>query len=155
MRVQQARVETERVQGNGRPHAGPHATEGPYKDTPISELVRNLSQDTATLVRQETELFKTEMNARVHEVQRTASVLGVGAAIAWFGAMALTAALILGLAEIMPGWVAALIVGAAYVIAGGIALMVGKQRLSEQELKPEQTTRSVKTDIRVMREAAR
>lgn len=151
MHAQHARVETDRVEGERRRSNG----HGTLKDKPLNELVRDLSQDTAMLVRQETELFKTEMNARVEKAQRTAGVLGVGAAIAWFGCMALTAAIILGLAEVMDGWIAALIVGAAYVIAGGIALAFGKKRLDEQEMKPTQTQMSVKRDIRAVREAAR
>lgn len=152
MHAQQARVETERPGGDGRRTA---TGNGSLKDKPINELVRNLSQDTAMLVRQESELFKTEMNARVAKVERTAGMLGVGASIAWFGCMALTAAIILGLAEVMDGWVAALIVGLAYVIVGGIALAFGKKRLAEEKLQPEETRKSVKTDIRVVREAAR
>ena len=153
MHAQHARAEARSVRSDGRRTNGDARHD--LHDKPIPELFRDLSHDTSLLVRQETQLFKAEMHARVTKLERTAGVLGLGGAIAWFGAMALTAALILGLAEVMDGWVAALIVGVAYVLAGGIALAMGKKRLSEQELMPTETQKSVKKDIRMVREAAR
>ena len=151
MHAQHAPVEAEPVRHDGRRALG----NGHLKEKHIGELIRDLSHDTSLLVRQEGELFKAEMHARIAHVQRTAGVLGTGAAIAWLGCMALTAAIILGLAQVMDGWVAALIVGLAYLVAGGIALALGKRRLAEDSLAPEQTKRSIQKDIRAVREAAR
>lgn len=150
-RQQMPRVEAEPVEHRARRANGNGHLEGKG----IGDLLRDLSRDTSLLVRQEVELFKAEMNARIEKAQRTGAVLGVGASITWFGCMALTAAIILGLAEVMDGWVAALLVGLAYVLAGGIALAIGKKRLNEQEMAPQETMSSVKKDIRAVQEAAR
>jgi hypothetical protein len=131
------------------------AVETHYEDKPLKELLRELSVDSSTLVRQESELFRREMEGRIDRVQRELTMLGAGGMIALIGALALTAALILLLSLAMPAWVAALLVGAAFVIAGALALMNGRKRLKEEELAPRQSIRSVKQDLRTMREAMR
>lgn len=130
-------------------------TERQYEDVPLKELLRELSHDSATLVRQESELFRREMETRIERVQREVTMLGAGGVIAHVGLLALTAALILLLDLAMPAWVAALLVGAVFVIGGALIVLNGRKRLKEEELAPKQSIRSVRTDLRTMREAMR
>jgi hypothetical protein len=122
-------------------------------DRPLKDLVRDLSQDSMTLMRQETALFKKEMEGRIHRVERQAAVLGAGGVIALTGMLTLTAMLVLMLRHIMPDWVAALLVGTAYVVVGLVVLMRGKNELSRTRLSPDTTVDSVKQDVRTLREA--
>jgi hypothetical protein len=126
-----------------------------YEDRPLKELLRELSDDSARLVRQESELFRREMDARVDRIQREVTMLGAGGVVAYVGVLALSAALILLLALAMPLWVAALLVGAAYVIAGGALVATGKKKLQEEDLAPRQTIQSVRRDVHAVREAMR
>lgn len=126
-----------------------------YEDKPLKDLLRDLSSDSATLFRQESELFRREMDQRLSRAQREVTVLGAGGVIAYVGVLALTTALILALALVMAAWAAALLVGAIYVVAGGLLLLTGQQKLKHEELAPRETIRSVKTDLRAMREAMR
>jgi uncharacterized membrane protein YqjE len=132
-----------------------HAIETHYEDKSLTELLRELSSDSSKLVRQESELFRREMEGRIDRVQRQLTMLGAGGIIALVGVLALTTSLILLLALAMPAWVAALLVGAAFVIGGALALLNGRKRLQTEELAPRQSIRSVKQDLRTMREAMR
>ena len=131
------------------------APNGRTDDRPIAALLRDLQADSMHLVQQEAQLFRAETSQTLARVQREAMILGAGAAIAAVGGLVLTAFLVLLLAEAMPAWAAALIVGVVFAIAGGVAIMTGKKKLAEEQLVPKQSQRSVKDDIRTLREAWR
>ncbi len=131
------------------------ANEVRYDERSLAELLRDLSSDTTTLFRQESELLRREMDGRMARAKREVAVLGAGGVITYVGALALTAAVILALALVMSAWAAALLVGAVYVVIGGIMLLTGRKKLESEELAPRETLRSVKTDLRTMREAVR
>ncbi len=124
-----------------------------YDDKPLRELMRDLSHDSSTLFRQETDLFKRELQIQAGHIQRDLAVTVGGGMVSYIGILALTAALILLLRLVMPDWVAALLVGAAFVIAGLVMVFAGKRKLQEDKLKPEHTMQSVKQDVRAVREA--
>ena len=121
----------------------------------LAQLLRDLSNDSITLIRKEAELFRAETAQKLTHAQRQGIVLGTGGLLAFVGLLALTAAVILLLALAMPAWLSALIVGAVLAIAGGVAMVVGKNRLQREKLTPEESMRSVKTDVRMVREAVR
>jgi uncharacterized membrane protein YqjE len=118
------------------------------RDKPTGELVRQLSEQTSTLVRQEIELAKAELSERGKAVGAGAGLLGGAGAVALLALGALTACLILLLSQDMDGWLAALIVTAVYAaIAAGLAL-AGRERVREgMPPAPEQTLESVKEDV--------
>lgn len=122
-------------------------------EKPLKELLRDLSSDSVHLVRQETTLFKKEMEAKLEKVQKSAVVLGAGAGLALAGALTLTAAVVLLLRHVMPDFVAAGLVAIAYLIGGAVLLTQGKRSLSGQSVKPEETVDSVTHDVRTIRRA--
>jgi hypothetical protein len=124
-------------------------------DRSLAQLLRDLSNDSMLLIRKEAELFRAETEKKITTAQRQAIVLGAGGLIAFVGVFALTAALILALANVMPAWLSALIVGALMVAAGVTAMLAGKNRLQSEEMAPRESIQSVKTDVRMVREAVR
>lgn len=121
----------------------------------VRELLRDLSNDSTTLIRQESELFRREIEQRMSRVQRQATMLGAGGVVAFVGMLVLTTAFVLLLSLAIPAWAAALIVALVYLLAGGALLMVGKKKLQEEELAPRKSIDSVKQDVRTLREAFR
>ena len=118
------------------------------RDRSTGELVKQLSEESSTLVRQEVELAKTEL-AEKAKYAGLGSGMGLGATLfAMFAFGALTTTLILALAIVLDAWAAALIVAGAYAaIAAGLALLA-KQRVQEaMPPAPEQTVESVKEDV--------
>ncbi|MDQ3036590.1 MAG: phage holin family protein [Myxococcota bacterium] len=125
------------------------------RDRSLPQLLRDLSTDSVHLIRQEAQLFRAETEQKLTTVQRHAIVLGAGGLIAYIGVLALTASVILLLALAIPAWLSALLVGAAMITLGVVALVVGKNRLASEELAPKESIRSVKHDVRTVREAVR
>jgi uncharacterized membrane protein YqjE len=112
------------------------------------ELIKQLSQDLSTLVRQELELARAELTEKGKKAGMGAGMFG-GAGVFALGAFgALTATLILLLAEGMDAWVAALIVTAVWGAVGGVLALQGKQKVEEAgPPQPEQTVETVKEDM--------
>jgi hypothetical protein len=154
----EAEPQVEAVEVGGEPVPRSEAPLGgprPHDGKTVRDLMRDLSHDTTLLVRQETELFRREMELRVNRLERQAAVFGGGGVVAYVGVLALTAAVILLLSLVMAAWGAALIVGAVYVTVGGLAVLLGRKRIREQSLEPEETVESVKQDVHAMQEAIR
>jgi uncharacterized membrane protein YqjE len=126
------------------------------RDRPVGELVRDLSQQTSTLVRQELDLAKAELAQKGKQAGAGAGLLVGAAIVALLGLGALTACLIALLATAMETWLAALIVAVVYVaIAGGLAV-VGRGRIKQATpAKPEQTIETVKEDVQWAKTRAR
>jgi hypothetical protein len=112
----------------------------------LGELFSELARETSTLVRQEVALAKTEMSQKATQLARDAGVIGAGGAIAYAGFLALLAALILGLGQLMPLWLSALIVGLVVGIAGYLMIQRGLSAIKNAELAPRQTIDTLKED---------
>lgn len=110
----------------------------------IGELVSKLTQQVKTLFRQEMDLFAAEMKEKVKQVAKDAIALTVGGAMLYFGFLVLLAAMVLGLATVMPAWGAALIIAALFLLVGFALVQKGRKDLKQMEMKPEQTTESIK-----------
>jgi hypothetical protein len=119
----------------------------------VAELFGQLSQDMTMLVRQEVQLARAEMSEKLSRL--TANLVSViaGGFVAYVGALALVAALILALndlASISP-WVSALIVGAVLAIAGYGMLRRGLGELKRVDLAPRRTVENIKDDVQAIR----
>jgi hypothetical protein len=121
---------------------------GAADDRPLAELMRDLSQQSTELIRQEIELAKAELRQKGKAAGIGAGMFGAAGLIAVFGVGALTACLILALATAVDGWLAALIVGAVYLAVAGVAALVGKGKVQEATPPaPEQAIASTKEDV--------
>jgi uncharacterized membrane protein YqjE len=117
------------------------------RERPIGELVKDLSQQTSTLVRKEIELAQAELQQRGKVAGRGAGMLG-GAAVAGLLALgALTAALIALLDKAMATWIAALIVMALWAVVALVLAKSGQKALKSATPPAPQTVETVKEDI--------
>jgi MFS family permease len=118
------------------------------EDRPVAELVRQLSDQTTTLVRQEIELAKAEMTAKGKQVGIGAGAFGAAGLVGLYAVGAITACLILALSTAVAGWLAALIVGVVYAAIAGILALVGKKRTQAGAPPvPERAISSTKEDV--------
>ncbi len=119
------------------------------EERPVAELIRELSEQTSTLVHKELELAKLELAQKGERAGIGAGMFGSAGVVGLYGVGALTAAVVLLLATTMAGWLAALVVAVAYgLIAGGLALAGRSQIEQATPPVPEQATESVKEDVR-------
>lgn len=124
-----------------------------HEDRSVPELLRTLSDQTATLVREELELAKVEMTAKGKRAGLGIGMFGAAGAVVYLMLGALTAAAILALSLAVASWVAALIVcGVLAIIAGVLGLMGRSEVAKGVPPTPQQTVQTVKEDVEVARD---
>jgi putative superfamily III holin-X len=128
--------------------AQPPAAGDDLRDQGMGELLKQLSQETTNLVRQELELAKAEMSVKAKEGGKGAGLLGGGAVGALLFLGALTATVIGLLDTAMKFWLAALIVTILWGAVAAVLALQGRNKLQEATPPvPEQTQQSVKEDL--------
>jgi hypothetical protein len=146
--MQEDAVEANRAQG---PPNGDRLDE-----TSVSELVKRLSEQTSKLARQEVELAKAELTEKGKALGVGAGAFGAAGLLGLFAFGALTATLILALAEAMDGWLAALIVTVVYAAIAGALALFGKREVEEGTPPlPEQAIESAQADVERVKRGAR
>ena len=124
---------------NGRPGAS---------DASMADLVRQLSEQTSTLVRQEMELARVELTQKGKQAGIGAGMFGGAGMLGFYAFGAITAAAILALATAVDGWLAALIVGLVYAAVAGVLALTGKNKVQQAVPPvPEQAVESSKEDV--------
>jgi uncharacterized membrane protein YqjE len=113
----------------------------------LGELVKQLAQDSATLVRQEMALAKAEMQDNLRSFTRDVAMIVMGGFVALLGALVLIAFLVVALGDALDNyWLGALIVGLLFVVVGGMMAKKNLNNLKHDDLKPEQTLQTLKED---------
>jgi len=111
-------------------------------------LLRELSDQTTTLVKQEIALAKAELSEKGKQAGAGAGMFGGAGLLGFFAFAALTTALIAVLATGMDVWVAALIVAIVYAVIAAVLAMAGRKEFrSAAPLVPEQAIESSKEDV--------
>lgn len=124
------------------------ATTGGLQDKPLPELLKQLSEQTASLVRKEMELAKAEMIVKGKQVGTGVGAFGGAGLFGLFAFAALTACFILALDLVVAGWLAALIVAAVYAVIAGVAALLGKRKVQQGSPPvPERAIESTKEDV--------
>jgi Putative Actinobacterial Holin-X, holin superfamily III len=120
----------------------------------IGELFGQLTQDISLLVRQETQLAKTEIQEKISRASRDLVALAAGGIVALIGGFALAAAIILLLVDPvgLEPWLAALLVGVLLAGGGYVMLQKGLRDLKTVDPAPRRTVESVKEDIQAIKE---
>jgi hypothetical protein len=118
------------------------------RERPLGELLRMLSQETTTLVKQELDLAKAEVQQKGKQAGVGAGFLGGAGVAALLALGALTACLILALANVMPDWLAALIVAAVWGAVAAVLALRGRDKVKDAAPPvPEQTAETLKEDV--------
>ena len=119
-----------------------------------AELVKQVSEQTQRLIRQELALARLEMSDKAKHAGMGAGMLGGAAMVAFFGVGTLIAMLVLLLATALDAWLAALIVGVVLLAIAGILAASGKGQLARAApAAPERTIESVKADVEAVARA--
>jgi hypothetical protein len=135
------------ARGNGSPDRDSAST---------AELVKQLSEQTARLARQEVELAKAELVQKGRSAGIGAGMFGGAGVFGLFALGALTAGVILALATALPAWLAAVVVAAAYGAVAGVLALTGRRSVQRATPPvPEQATQSVKEDVEWAKTRAR
>jgi hypothetical protein len=129
--------------------------EGRTKDLPresFGELLGDLANNSAALVRDEIELARQEMAEKGTELRSGVTTTAIGFVIAFVAALTLTAAAVIGLAQLVGAGYSALIVGGLLAVIGGITASVGLRQIKETNLKPKQTIETLEENKEWLKE---
>lgn len=122
------------------------------RDQSTAALVRQLTEQVSTLVREEAALARQEMKQKGRRAGAGAAALGASAALALFGGGGLVAAAILAIAQVLRPWLAALVVGAALLVLAGMAVLVGKGQIRRATPPlPTETRDHVREDVEAVK----
>ena len=128
----------------------------PSADRSTGELVKQLSEQVSSLVREEVKLAQLEMTRKGKQAGVGAGMLGGGGLIALYGLGCLIACAVLAISLALAAWLAALIVGLVLLAVAGAAALAGKRRLQKAVPPvPAETVDSVKADVEQIKERAR
>jgi len=123
-------------------------------DRSIGELIKDLRDESTTLIRQELALAKTEMSEKASQAARNSAYVGVGAVLCYLGLFFGLVAVTLGVAMVLgkmnlgwhSWWLAPLLVGAIVGIVGWSVLKKGMNTLKHDSLVPDKTVQSLQED---------
>jgi tetrahydromethanopterin S-methyltransferase subunit C len=133
----------------------PHPA-GDLRDQPISELVKTLSEEASTLIRQEVALAKAELAQKAKSMGVGLGLFGTAYVFARLMIATGTAAAILALAIVLPAWAAALIVTALWGIIALVLVLVGRGKIKQGVPPlPQQTIETVKEDVEWLKSRTR
>jgi uncharacterized membrane protein YqjE len=126
------------------------------RDRSTAELLKQLSDQTTTLVKQEVELAKAELGEKGKRAGIGAGMFGGAGVAALLALGALTACIIAALGEAMELWLAALIVAVVYGAIAGVLALQGRNKVQEATPPvPEQAQQSIKEDLEWAKTRAR
>src|SRR3954453_14741643 len=126
------------------------------RDQSTADLLRQLSDQTTTLVRQEIELAKLELTEKGKKAGIGAGMFGGAGALGFYALGAFTACLILALSTAVAPWLAALIVTVVYGAIAGVLAITGRNKVTEATPPvPEQAVDSTKEDVRWVKNRAK
>ena len=130
----------------------------------VTELLKDLRDETTALLQQEVALAKTEMSEKVSRIGRNAAYLAVGGAIAFAGLMFLLQAvnnlvelglIRAGLSEETAVWVAPLIVGAVVALIGYALVQKAITTLKHEPIVPQKTVDSLEENKQWVKQKAK
>jgi len=135
--------------------AGAHPVPiGSTGDASVGDLIRSMSTDLSTLVRDEIRLAQAEVGEKAKKAGVGIGAFGGAGVVALYGLGVLIAAAVLALAQAVPAWLSALIIGVVLFVVAGIAALVGKKKLSQAAPPvPTRAIASVKTDVAEIKES--
>ena len=118
------------------------------REPSAAELVKQLSEQTSRLVRQEVELAKAELTVKGKRAGVGAGMFGGAGVFGLYALGALTAAAIAALALAVATWLAALIIAGVWAVIAGVMALMGRSKVQQaMPPVPQDSVDSVKEDV--------
>ena len=118
----------------------------------LFSLIADLPRLVIAQVRNEIEQLKGELIAKIKHAGIGVGLFAAAGFFAFFLLAVLIAAAVLGLATVLPGWLAALIVAGILLVIVVILVLVGFRQVRQGiPPAPTQTIKSVRQDVKVIK----
>jgi hypothetical protein len=117
-------------------------------------LIGQLGEQLSSLVRDEVRLAQAEVTQKAKRLGIGLGLFGGAGVVALLGVGALVTAAILGLANVLPGWLAAVLVAVVLFAVAAILALIGKKDVDKAKPPlPTDTIASVQADIDTVKKA--
>ena len=116
----------------------------------VTELVRHLLDQVATLFRQELSLAIAEASRSLRALIVAIASVAVAGALLFAGLLVLLFAAVTGLALVLPAWLSAVVVGGVVILIGASVLGVGISRFKATTVPPKRSVESLRKDKDVL-----
>lgn len=117
------------------------------------ELIGQLTDQLSRLVREEVRLAQAEVTRKAKRLGVGAGLFGGAGLVAVLGLGALVTAAVLGLATVLPGWLAGLLVAVVLFLIAGVLALLGKKDVQQAAPPlPTETVASVQADIETVKQ---
>ena len=118
----------------------------------VGQLLRDLADDVTRLIRDELALARSEASDNVHRMGAAVISIAAGAVLGVAALVVLLQAVVMGLSNHMPDWMAAVITGGVVALVGLILVHKGQKDLSASSLAPTRTAANVRKDLNMVKE---
>jgi Putative Actinobacterial Holin-X, holin superfamily III len=123
------------------------------KELPTGRLIGDLTEQISTLVRDEVRLAQAEVTRKAKRLRVGAGLVGGAGVVALLGVGALITAAILGLATVIPGWLAAIVVAVVLFGVAAVLALLGKRDVGEATPPlPTEALAGVRRDVATVKE---
>ena len=136
---------------------GAHRADVPLDPAKAStgQLVGELPELVTRLVRDEVRLAQAEVKGKAKKLGLGIGLFGGAGLLALLGLNALITAGILGLANVIPGWLAGILVAVVLFLIAAVLGLIGKKDVSQAAPPlPTETIESLKADVATVKESA-
>ena len=121
-------------------------------DRSIGELLAQLSQDTAEMVRREVRLAEAEITQKAYRAGKNAGFVAAGGALAYAGLLAVVAGLVMLFARTRRPWLSAFSVGLSVAGAGALLALKGIDALKREGVAPQETIETLEENREWLRD---
>lgn len=118
----------------------------PADERSLGEIVGDVAQDLATLVKQEIDLAKVELKEEATKAGKGAGLLGGAGLAAHMVLLFLSLTIVFALDEALPLWAAALIVTAVWGAVAAVLAVTGRSALKRTNPQLPKTQQTLKED---------
>jgi uncharacterized membrane protein YqjE len=123
------------------------------RDQSVSELFQRLSQQMATLIREELRLAQAELKEKGKKAGIGVGLFGAAGLVGLYAAGAAVAGIVLLIAQAVATWIAAFITAGALAVIAAVMALAGKSKVEEATPpKPDAAIQSVQADVAEIKE---
>src|SRR5262245_8092574 len=119
----------------------------PSDERSLKQILQDIVNHISDIIRSEARLAKTEIRQDVSEYAHAGSFVGIAAVLGLFAIGFVLLSAVYALQLTLPLWLSALLVGVAVGIAAAILYVMGRKKLGQASLRPDQTIRSFKENV--------
>lgn len=131
-----------------------------FEEESVTDLIKDLRDETINMVRQQIELAKTESSEKISSLMRNTSSIASGGAVLYAGFLFLLAGFTIlgyialvsfGLSSVVSLWLMPIITGTIVSIAGWVMISGSLKKIKRTSFVPQKMVHSIKEDQKWIR----